>query len=68
MEAMRTPAETHIERLTAAGGGRLEIRLLPGNKDRLQELADAAGVSRERWLNNAIEKAWNRMQKKVLTT
>lgn len=62
---MKTPAERHMEKLAAQGGGRLEIRLLEGNRARLLELSAAAAVSRERLINDMIESAWKRLQKKL---
>lgn len=35
----------------------MSLRLYPGNADSLQAIADARGVSRERWINEAIEAA-----------
>lgn len=64
---MSERTERHIERLRKAGGGRLEIRLLASNRERLQALADDASVSRERFINDLIEKAWARLQKKLDT-
>ncbi len=65
---MSDRTERHIEKLKAAGGGRLEIRLLEGNREKLAELASALDVSRERWINEQIERAWARLQRKLLTT
>lgn len=45
----------HREKREAGGGTRMDVKLRPGNKAKLAELARTDGVSPTEWINRRIE-------------